>query len=67
MKKVKPKRWKPEKDKIYYFIGTVGSILTMPWAEDSIDRSRLKFGNVFATEREAQAALRRVKLALRGE
>lgn len=63
----KGKKWEPEPDEPYYAVGNAMGVVSYQWQGDGIDLRLRRAGNCFKTKREAQAALRRVKKALRGE
>lgn len=56
-----PTRWKPEIDQEYYCLGSDGSVMGDEWVNLSIDRNRLKIGNCFQTEEEAEKAVEKLK------
>ncbi len=60
-------QWEPKKNERYYYIDNDSDILCDTWDEFLIDDDRYNFGNVFRTREEAEAALERVKKALKGE
>ncbi len=50
-----PTRWKPERDKTYYFITNDGKANDDMWFYDSgVDHNRFKIGNCFQTKEEAE-------------
>lgn len=54
-------RWKPEIDQEYYCLGSDGSVMGDEWVDLSIDRNRLKIGNCFQTEEEAEKVIEYLK------
>ena len=63
----KQKRWKPTRGKRYWYIHSLGHV-DWSFSGDELRVDWLhEFGNLFRTKREAQAALKRVKRALKGE
>lgn len=57
--------WPQDGDK-YYFIDSDSAILEWNYTHDCSDKMRRSFGNFFRTREEAEAALERVKKALKG-
>lgn len=62
-------RWKPEKEEDYWAVILDDTIigLDFTWLGSSTDEIRYKLGNCFRTREEAEAAIKRVKKALKGE
>lgn len=60
------KPW-PQKGDKYFCIYPDSTILEWNYTHDCTDEERRKFGNFFRTREEAEAALERVKKALKGE
>lgn len=60
------KSW-PQKGDKYYFINSDSAILEWNYTHNCTDEMRSSFGNLFRTREEAEAALERVKKALKGE
>ncbi len=58
------KPWKPKDDDFYFAVENDGNITKSQYLNDSIDRERLSFGNVFRTATEAQSAAEKVKKLL---
>ena len=54
-------RWKPEKFKKYYYVGSDSSVYNSIWADDSIGRGRFEIGNCFQTKEEAEKAVEYLK------
>ncbi len=46
--------WKPEYNKIYYYLRRSGESDCYRYNEDNIDKSLIEFGNYYKTEEEAQ-------------
>ncbi len=59
--------WRPKMGTAYYCVNIDGGILEQCWDDYHADENRLKVGNCYRTEEEAQAAAQRVKKAYRGE
>lgn len=53
--------WKPECGERYYVVSDIGSVGTLCWCDDEIDKRKLDIGNVFQTKSEAERALHRLK------
>lgn len=60
------KPWPQEGDK-YLWVGSTGFIHESYFDDAPLDNDRRGFGNMFRTREEADAALERVKKALKGE
>ena len=58
-----PTRWKPEKyNEHYYYINAIGSVAEDTWIDSvSIDREKIKIGNCFQTEEEAERVVEYLK------
>ncbi len=57
-----PTRWKPERDKTYYFISNDGRAMDDMWFYDSgVDHNRFKIGNCFQTKEEAEKVVEYLK------
>jgi hypothetical protein len=63
------KRWKPQYDRIYYYISSeyyTGFIVRNDsWLDCKVDYDRFKCGNMFCTKREALKKLRQIKKVLK--
>ena len=59
------KPWPQEGDK-YFYISSAGAICDTNYDDVSVDNCLREFGNFFRTREEAEAALERVKKALKG-
>lgn len=59
------KQWPKGGDK-YYYVGPFGEIIERIYLDDIFEEPRKTFGNFFRTREEAEAALERVKKALKG-
>lgn len=46
----------------YFFLTTIGTIMTGVWHNDDSDHNMLRFGNVFLTEEDAKFASKRLKV-----
>lgn len=46
----------------YFFLTTIGTIMTGIWHNDDSDHNMLRFGNVFLTEEDAKFASKRLKV-----
>lgn len=57
---------RPEHDEMYWFVSDDGLVYWDIWNDFHGDALRLKFNNCFATQKEALAAAKRVKKALKG-
>lgn len=58
--------WTPQKGDTYFFIDKTGEIFNRSWSGfDSTEKELLEFGNCFRTGEEADAALERVRAALK--
>ena len=51
----------------YYAVSAYGSVVDETWCDSSVDKALLRAGNWFLTKEEAEAAVVRVKKALKGE
>lgn len=62
-------RWKPKKEEDYWavILDTTIIKLVFTWLGSVTDEIRYKLGNCFRTREEAEAAVERVKKALKGE
>ena len=60
------KPW-PQRGDTYYFVNSNGSIDSFKFVGDKVDKGLRSFGNFFCTREEAEAALERVKKALKGQ
>ena len=60
------KPWPQYRDK-YFCIQSTGYVTSTDYDNHPIDNDRREFGNFFRTREEAEAALERVKKALKGE
>lgn len=60
------KLW-PQKGDKYFYISSAGAICDTNYDDVSVDNCLREFGNFFRTREEAEAALERVKKALKGE
>ena len=60
------KMWPQKGDKYFYIDGT-GRTNEDEYVNGYVDEARREFGNFFRTREEAEAALERVKKALKGE
>ena len=58
----KPKVWKPEDKKEYYFINAGGRICDDIWTNCILDNNLYAIGNCFKTEEEAEFALEKLKV-----
>ncbi len=56
--------WTPSVRDIYWIINPSGVISESAFNNDEVDRRRTMFGNVFRTEEEAKAAVKKVKALL---
>lgn len=60
--------WKPQNGDSYYFVNEGGDVSDTNYYDTySTDRRRVRCGNCFKTEDEAQAAAERVKKALKDQ
>lgn len=57
-------RWKPLNREKYFFVGRDFEACSAMWLNDFPDNTRLKKGNCFRTEAEAEAAAKKVKALL---
>lgn len=55
-------RWKPEKNKLYWFINNCGIISSVPWYDDEADQKVYAVGNCFRTKEEAEFAVEKLKV-----
>ena len=62
----KSSKWVPKYMEAYYFIDITMQVLANDYRGLAYEVRMLKNGNMFYNKKDAQAALRRVKLALRG-
>lgn len=60
------KPWPQEGDR-YFYISSAGAICDSNYDDVSVDNCLREFGNFFRTREEAEAAIERVKKALKGE
>lgn len=60
-------QWKPNVGDNYWYISAKGRIVMYEWNSSPADEKGLEFGNCFPSREEAEAALERVKKALKGE
>lgn len=60
------KPW-PQKGDFYYFVDSYITVRSLEYFGSEMDHDMQKAGNFFRTEKEARAALERVKKALRGK
>ena len=60
------KPW-PQDGDIYLWVGSTGFVHESYFDDTPLDHDRREFGNMFRTREEAEAALERVKKALKGE
>ena len=60
-------QWKPNVGDNYWYISAKGRIVMYEWNSSPADEIGLAFGNCFPSREEAEAALERVKKALKGE
>ncbi len=58
------KPW-PKKGDTYYYVSHIGRVESFPFEDCLVDKEMRSFGNFFRTREEAEAALERVKKALR--
>lgn len=64
----KTKRWKPLEDDIFFSVGQHGSVECWAYSKTSeVCKYLLRFYNCFRTKKEALAASKRVKKALKGD
>ena len=63
------KRWKPKEGEKFYFVEGFYEfrVSSQRWDENVYDMKMYRNHNVFRTKKEAQQAVRRVKVALKGE
>jgi len=67
IEEVKPKRWFPMFDEIYYFVATDCSVGTIPNRSSDFDTPRLEAGNYFQTKEQAEAVAKKIKVLLQEE
>lgn len=56
------RRWKPENNKMYWFIVDSGAILGAVWFDNESDCARFAIGNCFRTREDAEFAVERLKV-----
>ena len=56
------KRWKPEQDYIYWFVGSDGDIYRCSWHNDEVDNFRYLHNNVFKTKTEAEEYRKKINI-----
>lgn len=61
----KPKRWRADYDKKYFYVESMGTILSSIEHHVSIDDARYKIGNYFETEDDAKMAAQKIINALK--
>lgn len=54
-------KWKPEKGKRYWLINFDGRVFSTTYCKDNSDARIIKFGNMFKTEEEAEAAVEKIR------
>ena len=59
-----PARWKPAKGEQYWMIQNDGMVESYPYADDTSDEQKWRFGNCFQTQEHATIARDRVKEVL---
>ena len=59
------KRWKPELNEVYYFVGDSGFVSSCSWDNDERDNWRYLNGNVFETEQEAEEHKKKLEIQAR--
>lgn len=60
--------WKPVKDEIFYIVNDMGYVVDCTWMDGCVYHNNCyAHGNCFRTKKEAEAAVERVKAALKGE
>ena len=64
-KRVEKIRWRASNMERYYFIGSVGTIVSDSEDYWSMDNDRYEFGNYFRTKEQVEEAAKRVKETLR--
>ena len=57
MYRIKPKRWRADKGKIYWYINSWGNVDTYIEDNMELDMSMFELGNYFKTKEEAEAAV----------
>lgn len=62
--RIKPKRWRAEKEDNYYYITSIGEVDGDIEDYDLYDKSRYLFGNYFQTKEQAKEASELVKETL---
>lgn len=60
-------RWKPEKGEKYWLINFDGSVFSTIYCKDNSDARIIKFGNIFKTKEEAEAAVEKIRKFLLNE
>ena len=58
-------KWKPERNEKYYFVDPAGRVMWALHNSYAIDQPRIKYGNCFPTEEQAQKAAEKVKELLK--
>ena len=61
-KNEKSRRWKPQKDDIYWFVSNSGCVGKSKWDNDGIDRERYLIGNYYRTEEECRFIREKLKV-----
>src|SRR6056297_2906767 len=61
LERASKKRWKPEYRESYWCINSMGEVVKSNWRGSTADNFRYQNRNVFPSEKEAQAALDRLK------
>lgn len=59
--------WKPRIGELYFCVAANGEVYDVCFDNDEAENIRIDFGNCFKTRAEAEAALERVRFALKGE
>jgi hypothetical protein len=59
------KPWKPKLNDYYFFIGSLGDIISTRFYKDGVDRERVNFGNYFETREKAKNARNKVAKLLK--
>jgi hypothetical protein len=57
-------RWIPAMNAAYWYIDETGEVQTAGWSDNSDDRKRFSFGNIFKSYQQAEALRNKIKRAL---
>jgi len=57
-------RWIPPMQAAYWYIDEAGEVQTAAWSDNSDDRKRFSFGNIFKNYQQAEALRNKIKRAL---